>query len=238
MNANEYATMFEVEDTHWWYRSLRAVLHQCMANLPSAARVLDIGCGTGANMSALGFHTGIDFAPEAVAFCRKRGLTRTAAASATGLPFPDASFDAAISCDVLCHRSIANKADLVCEAARVLTPGGIFICNLPAHQWLLSSHDHHVGTDKRFNRNEVRGLFRIARIEPIEIRYWNSLLFPAAAAVRMWRKLRPLEASDLAAGSGTTFNGLLAKVLSVERHLADVVSMPTGLSIIAVGRRV
>jgi SAM-dependent methyltransferase len=237
MNPNEYAIMFEVEDAHWWYRSLRAALLQGLANLAEDAQILDIGCGTGANMASLGFHTGIDFATEAVAFCRKRGLTRTAAASATALPFANASFDAAVSCDVLCHRSITNKADLLNEVARVLTPGGLFICNLPAYQWLLSSHDHHVGTDKRFSPTEVRNLFQQTGFETVELHHWNSLLFPIAAAVRIWRKLRPPEASDLAAGSGATFNGVLENVLGVERRLANLVPMPVGLSIIAVGRR-
>ena len=28
MNAEEYETLAQVEDTHWWYRGLRAMLRQ------------------------------------------------------------------------------------------------------------------------------------------------------------------------------------------------------------------
>jgi len=238
MNPNEYATMYEVEDTHWWYRSLREELRRRLQNLPGNPRILDIGCGTGENMAALGFQTGIDFAPQAIAYCRTRGLTRTVVASATALPFADASFDAAVSCDVLCQRSIAHKPELLDETARVVAPGGLFVCNVPAHQWLFSSHDRHVNNDKRFTRNEVRDLFQRSGFDPIEIRYWNSLLFPATAAVRMWRRLKQPEASDLTTHSSTRANDAFTGILATERRLATLVPMPIGLSILAVGRRV
>ncbi len=237
MNRAEYATMYRVEEAHWWYRSLRGMLTEFMAAFPNDARVLDVGCGTGANMQALDIACGIDFSPEAIRFCRERGLTSTAAASAIALPFADDSFDAAISCDVLCHRSIVDKSQMLAETARVMRPGAPLVLNLPAYNWLKSSHDEHVGTNRRFHRGEMPDLLRSAGLEPIRMTYWNTVMFPVAAAVRMWRKMRPPQESDLAAGSGEMLSGMLSAIVDVERTLTRFGSLPFGLSLMVLARK-
>lgn len=239
MERDEYAIMFRVEDRHWWYAGLRAMLaHAWARHAPGAgARLLDVGCGTGANLQTLRAHTtgfGIDFSRDALQFCRKRGHVRTAAASATDLPFANASFDAVISCDVLCHRSIGDKSRPLREMRRVLKPGGILILNLPAYQWLHSSHDVHVQTDHRFTATEARGLLVRAGLRPVYTTYWNSLLFPAVALVRLWRKVRPLPASDLDGASGEDAGSLLAGLLRFERAMLRIAPLPFGLSVLVV----
>lgn len=237
MNPGECAIMYRVEETHWWYRSLRGMLRQFMVAFPEDAQVLDVGCGTGANMQALSLGCGIDYSCEAVRFCRERGVSRTAAASATALPFADESFDAAISCDVLCHHSIADKTQMLQESARVLRPGALLLLNLPAYSWLMSSHDMHVGTDRRFRMGEMPALLNGAGLEAVEMTYWNSAMFPVAAAVRLWRKVRPPNVSDLEAGSGEMANGLLCAVLRAERALTRVTRLPFGLSLMILARK-
>jgi len=237
MNLGEYETMFRVETDHWWYRSLRGMLVDFVAAFPEDARVLDVGCGTGANMQALNITCGIDFSHEAVQYCRERGMGGTATASAIALPFADASFDAAISCDVLCHHSIADKGEMLQEISRVLRPGAFLLLNLPAYSWLMSSHDVHVGTDRRFRMSEMPALLERAGFEPIQMTYWNTLMFPVAAAVRLWRQFRPPPVSDLAAGSGEMANGVLRAVLRFERTLTQLVRLPFGLSLLVLAKK-
>lgn len=237
MNPGEYATMYRVEEAHWWYRALRAMVTHYMAAFPENARILDVGCGTGANMQALNIAFGIDYSREAVAFCRERELPRTAAASAIALPFANESFDAAISCDVLCHHSIADKTVMLQESARVLRPGALILLNVPAYSWLMSSHDEHVGTDRRFRMREMPALLDAAGLDVVRMTYWNTALFPVAAAVRLWRKIRPPEASDLAAGSGELANGLLGAILRVECAMTRLVRLPLGLSLMVLARK-
>ncbi len=237
MNPNEYATMYRVEEAHWWYRSLRGMLTEFKKSFPEDARMLDIGCGTGANMQAFDIAYGIDFSHDAIQFCRDRGLTKTAAASATALPFSNESFDAAISCDVICHHSIQDKSQMLKESARVLRPGALLLINLPAYMWLMSSHDDHVGTDRRFHSSEMPDLLNEAGLEAIRMTYWNTVLFPVAAAVRLQRKVRPPQESDLAAGSGEAVNGLLMTILRAERALTRVANLPFGLSLMVLARK-
>jgi len=247
MNIEEYATMFSVEDNHWWYRGLRGMVRRAWRrHVGGSARVLDAGCGTGAILAMLRAHArpqsappvGIDLMPEAIRFCRIRQQDLTAAASVAALPFADGAFDAAVSLDVLCHRSIRDKRAPLLELARVLRPGGILILNLPAYQWLYSSHDAAVHTDTRFTKRQAAGLLGACGFSVIESTYWNSLLFPPIVATRLWRKVFPPDGSDLASGGRGVSNAVFKAVLGVERGLLRLTPMPAGLSLFVVARKV
>ncbi len=97
-----------------------------MTGIAKASRLLEIGCGEGANMYHLGARpgwVGLDFSVAKLAFARRRmpGIQVTAA-DATNLPFADASFEAVLIRDVLHH--VDDREAVVREAARVLMPAG------------------------------------------------------------------------------------------------------------------
>ena len=111
--------------------------------LPTAARVVEIGCGSGAALVALGrllrpsFLAGVDL---------DLGLLRLAAArvDAAGLgadllhadvralPFADGAFDLVIDFGTCYH--IAGVTNALLEIARVLRPGGLFVHETPVGQ--------------------------------------------------------------------------------------------------------
>ena len=247
MRQDEYQIMFEVEDAHWWYRGLRGVLelfwHRYVRgdlDRERALAVLDVGCGTGAVLKWLSGHAepcGVDFSMDAVRFCRGRGQERCAVGSAMALPCARGAFDVVVSLDVLYHRSIPDKLAPLREMRAVLKEGGLLFLNLPAYQWLLSSHDAVVHTDRRFTRSEVVQMLRACGFEPLAVTHWNTLLFPIILVVRLWRKLVPPRQSDLAGGTSRVPNAVLSKVLGLERALMRLVRLPFGLSIFAVARR-
>src|SRR5205085_9624739 len=100
MQQHTYQIMYEVEGAHWWFagrrRILESFLAQIVPTLPvrneERPRILDVGCGTGANLEMLarfGDAEGVDVSDEALAFCRARGLTRVQAGAAEALPYKD-----------------------------------------------------------------------------------------------------------------------------------------------------
>jgi SAM-dependent methyltransferase len=247
MREDEYQIMFEVEDAHWWYRSLRGVLDLFWrryvkdgVDCRRALAVLDVGCGTGAVLKWLSGHAqpcGVDFSIEAVRFCRGRGQERCAVGSAMALPCARGAFDVVVSFDVLCHRSIPDKLAPLREMRGVLKEGGLLFLNLPAYQWLLSSHDAAVYTNHRFTRSEVVNMLRVSGFEPLAVTHWNTLLFPIILVVRLWRKLVAPAQSDLAGGTSPVSNAVLSKVLGLERALMRLVMLPFGLSIFVAARK-
>ncbi len=240
MRTEEYQLMFNVEDRHYWYAGLRAMLdlHWRRHAGQDIRRMADIGCGTGAVMAMLGAHgwvAGLDVAPEALRFSRQRGLRPICRASACALPWRDASFDAAVMFDVLYHREVREPVLALREARRILRPGGLLFLNVPAYEWMRSSHDDAVQTGRRFTTPGLRALLEESGLESLSTTHWNTLLFPAIAAVRWWRRGSE-HGSDLAATPSLEQRAGSA-ALRIERALLTVTRLPFGLSIFAVARR-
>ncbi len=93
--------------------------------------VLEVGCGTGLLLRRFAEiakrAVGVDLSPGMLARARERGLD-VHEGSATQLPFPDASFDAAVSFKTLPHVPDLRRA--LSEMARVVRPGGVLIAEL------------------------------------------------------------------------------------------------------------
>jgi len=107
-------------------------------------RVLDAGCGTGYGAAHLAQSaesvTAIDVSADAVGEARRRYPIRNLrfeVASATSLPFANASFDVIAAFEVIEHLSDWNG--LLTEAARVLAPGGVALISTPNREYYTAS---------------------------------------------------------------------------------------------------
>lgn len=239
MEAAEYEIMYRVEETHWWYRALHRLIFEALdRHLPDwrGKRILDAGCGTGAILQRLGQserNVGIDSAPEAIHFCRQRGLTNAQQGDLNALPFADVTFDAAICASVLCHQSI-NPDTALSELHRVLRPHGLLFAVMPAYSFLHSAHDVAVMTARRFTKGQVREFLQRNRYAVRELTYWTTLLFPFAVAARTLRLSRSGRDFDRTGLS----NDLLAQIMDFEAALRRRLSMPFGVALFAVAKKI
>jgi SAM-dependent methyltransferase len=89
-------------------------------------RLLEIGCGEGANLHHLrhagAVCFGIDFSAAKADFARRATAAHTVTADGARLPFRDGGFDVVLIRDVLHH--VPEPAAVLAEARRVLRPGG------------------------------------------------------------------------------------------------------------------
>jgi SAM-dependent methyltransferase len=245
MYPDEYRVMFETEDQYWWYRGLRQLLQALLARYaPPGGRILDAGCGTGANLRLLqsyGHAIGVDISEEALAFCRLRGIPRDRAllASLTDLPFPERFFDLVVSFDVICN--IPDDGRAFRESARVLKPGGRFITQLPAYQSLWSTHDVAVGHQRRYDARGLRDKVEQAGLVVERMTHVHALLLPLMAVTRLVnrRGLRngsPVQ-SDLAMQMPRWLNASLAAWSVTEMRAISRLDLPAGLSVLVVARK-
>lgn len=123
---------------HSWVTADELKADVARLNLGPASRLLDLGCGAGGPLAFVaglaGCHgSGIDCSAQAIAAGQDRAsklglagqLTFRQADLDEPLPFPSASFEAAMSLDVVLH--LRNREATFQEVARVLIPGARFL---------------------------------------------------------------------------------------------------------------
>lgn len=234
--------MFDVEDRHWWYIGVRREVETWLDRAPRSSgplTILDAGCGTGgllANVRTEAWKVGVEISTEGIRLARRRGI-RLVCGSVSALPFADASFDAVVSIDVLCHSGVEER-QAVEEAARVLRPGGLLIVQVPAFESLRGGHDAAVWTKRRYRRGQVARLLSGAGLSLRRSSYRNALLFPLAAVVRLAgrrRRTRRESARSDVRPVPRVVNGFLSGVLAVERLFRR--GFPFGLSVFGVAEK-
>jgi SAM-dependent methyltransferase len=113
----------------------RETLEAVLRLLPDVRgrRCLEIGCATGTSSWLLrqrgGSWVSTDFEPAQVRSARELLQDDVRLIDATGLPFPDESFDVVVGINFLEH--LANDREFVAEMVRVLKPGGPFLLTCP-----------------------------------------------------------------------------------------------------------
>lgn len=118
-----------------------ALVGELFAGLPPAAKVLDVGCGTGehlqravdAGLSAFG----VEPAPAMLDIARRNVPgARVTQGVATDLPFGDGEFDLLVMVEVLRYLDRPDTEKALAEARRVLKPGGQLFVTL-VNRWAL-----------------------------------------------------------------------------------------------------
>lgn len=261
LERHEYDTLFANEDEHWWFvgtrRTLLRIADIAIATMEaeqkvsagalpqqSALKLLDVGCGTGATLAAFESRPverfGIEPEAAAVEFCHKRGLTEVRQGCAESLPFPDSAFDLVLALDVLEHLE-DDRAGLS-EITRVVKPGGFVLLTVPAHPFLWSEHDVVLHHKRRYTYPIFAELLRSQALVPIVFSYYNCVLFPVVAAVRLARRLFLSGKSTDAMTSDVVMppkpiNRFLTQLLGAEQYVLPRVRLPFGVSLITLCRR-
>lgn len=236
MDRVVYDRMAAHDTSHWWYRARREILSDYLAReggLPNAARILEIGCGTGHNLPMLAQFGEVD-AIEIDDTARAMASARLGKPVGSA-PLPEltgvepGSYDLVAVLDVVEH--VEDDVAALKAMARVLKPGGKILITVPAHQWMWSAHDvvnHH---KRRYSKATLTAALDKAGLRYTKLRWFNSLLFPAAVAARLAGKLTGKDDSD-DSPPPPLLNRIFETVFGIERHLLGRVPMPPGLSII------
>ncbi len=259
MQSLQFELHANMEQRHWWFVARRQVMRAVVERLvpPQAggdssrrATVIDVGCGTGANIAALadGYHAvGIDTSPDAIRFAAQR--------------FPDVDFRAGYApgdlgdclpqaklvmmMDVLEH--VPDDFQLLSGIMSAASEGTYFLLTVPADLALWSPHDETFGHYRRYDAARFRQLWADLPVEECLLTPFNTRLYPLIRLIRGWNRRRQQSTGEV----GTDFdipstwkNQILRSVFAGERkrilRTLDGSSAATrmrGVSLMAVLRR-
>jgi len=245
MQQHTYSIMYEVEGTHWWFAGRRRIIAAfveeiCREMKDGGARILDVGCGTGANLELLaryGDAEGVDISVDALEFCRERGLQQQVRlGAAETLPYEDGSFDLVTALDVVEH--LDDDVGGLKEMRRVLKPGGRALLFVPAFMFLWGVQDDVSHHRRRYTLKNLREAVREAGFEVERATYANISFFAPILAGRTLMRatgIRPASENNI---NVSALNGLLGRILGAESTLLRHINFPFGVSALCVARRV
>ena len=241
MDRLTYDRMRILQENHWWFRARRQILISLIEalDLPKPAKVLEVGCGPGGNLTMLRrFGEVVAMEPDDAsrAYAADRmGVRVEAGALPDDLPFAAESFDLVCAFDVLEH--VDDDAGSVKTIAELIKPGGYFATTVPGQPWMWSRHDESHHHKRRYRMRAYRALFEAAGLKVVKASYFNALLFAPIAAVRAIKLLSRSKSADDDSMPPGPINSLLAGLFAAERHLLRRANLPVGVSIVLIARR-
>lgn len=244
MQRHTYAIMNSVEDSHWWFVGRRAILEsflqdivETIGNSQSAIHILDVGCGTGANIEMLakfGEAEGVDVSDDALEFCKQKGL-KAHKGLAESLPFADESFDVVTALDVIEH--LDDDIAGLKEMRRVLKTGGKTLIFVPAFMWLWGVQDDVSNHRIRYTKRQIVERLRKAGFEIERATYANISFFAPILAGRTLMKLTGIKPESENNVNVSALNGVFGKIFSAERLWLRNFDFPFGVSIVIVAKK-
>ncbi|MFZ2201986.1 MAG: class I SAM-dependent methyltransferase, partial [Microgenomates group bacterium] len=177
---------------------------------------------------------GIDFSPEAIKYAKKRGVG-VELASIQKIPFKKGAFDVVTSIDVLYHLAVTDDIGALSEMKRVLKSKGILVIRVPANKFLLSAHDVHVHTARRYDKKDLVKKLRRAGFTIKLISFVHAPIFPISFIRVMLERLTRQSAASTVGAVNPILNMILAAVLKLEAGMiSGGITMPFGQGLIAV----
>ena len=233
------AVHIEEDRRHWYFRGRLAVLLAVLERFapPPPCRLVEIGCGTGNVLQALGRFgeaVGIEHDPLLREIGCAAGLDIRDGALPDRLPVDDESADVVLLLDVIEH--LDDDLEGLRGACRTLRPGGLAVITVPAYAWLWSGHDVALGHRRRYTARAVRSVVRAAGLSLVHLGYFNTVLFPAIAGMRLAKRALGSDTHDLH-HVPAPLNRALEALFALERHVVLRPGLPFGSSLLAVARR-
>jgi len=243
-----YELHARAEDRHWWFIARRRILRALAARILPASRatIVDVGCGTGANIASFGGtreRYGFDPSPRAVDLAKRRfpGVRFEVGRAEDAPPGLLGRADLVLLMDVLEH--IDDDAGVLRPLLDGARAGCHVLITVPAEPRLWSAHDVALGHRRRYTVETLRALWRGA---PVGVRLLSPFNARLYWPIRAWRRLRAGRGprtwpADLRLPPAPVNRLLLGVFAGEARPLSRAIDAPPpyqrGVSLIALLRR-
>lgn len=180
-----------VEAEHWWFAGRRMIMRRLVSRTaPPRDAVVDVGCGTGANIAALASNypvIGIDTSSEALRHARAHfpGVSFIQGSADTALTAISERVGCVLVMDVLEH--VSDDFGLLASVLEPLAIGSQVLVTVPADMRLWSAHDV---AFQHYRRYDPARLSAVWEQQPVRVRLMSpfcSRLYWPIRAVRAAR---------------------------------------------------
>jgi len=242
MMRHTYPILYQVEESHWWHRGRRRIIASFVSEICKSfgdrrPRILDVGCGTGGNLSLLsqfGDAEGVDVSPDALDFCRERGLENVKLGAAEELPYERGRFDLVTALDVIEH--LDDDVAGLREMRRVLKPHGRLLIFVPTFMFLWGIQDEVSHHRLRYRLPELKRAVEEAGFEIERATYANITFFLPILAGRKLMKLVGIKTESENNLNVSALNGIFASIFGAESKVLRYLNLPFGVSGLCVAR--
>lgn len=237
-----YPILYQVEESHWWHRGRRQIIASFVEEILKNSgnrrpRILDVGCGTGGNLNLLsqyGDAEGVDISPDALEFCRQRGLDNVRLGAAEQLPYEDDRFDLVTALDVVEH--LDDDVAGLREFRRVLKPDGRILIFVPTFMFLWGVQDDVSHHRRRYRLPELRRAIENAGFEVERATYANVSFFLPILLGRKFMSLTGIRTESENNINISALNGVFSGIFGAESKFLRYLNFPFGVSGLCVAR--
>lgn len=184
------------EVDNWLHRGRRLLLETCLdlcltgiKKGDESLKILEVGAGYGKNIEVLskfGVVDAIEVEPIAIEILKTNELIHRLYSDK--VPFSlDHTYDVISAMDFLEH--VQNDKQVFHWMVEHLNPDGILFLTVPAYQFLFSYHDVAACHYRRYSLKKIKEL-NSGQLSVLKKGYFNSILFPFAAAIRLFGRMR------------------------------------------------
>lgn len=240
MDLKEEAAIGDAIDTHWYYISkakMMALHIKRMLPKGYANHILDVGAGGGwfsrwILKNGLAQHaTCVDPGYPEDWEEKINGRTLSFKRSVT---IEDCSnIDLVLMMDVLEH--VDEDSALLSEYLTLIAKGTPVFVTVRAFNFLWSAHDEFLEHRRRYTLSQLKSTIENAGAHAEEIHFYFGAIFPLVAAIRLIRRGKTAERSDMRPAPNL-INGILKGVLSAERTVMRLNRL-AGVSAVGICRR-
>jgi len=253
MKTAQFRLHAAIEEHHWWFLGRRRIVSELVRRLVPPSKeelIVDIGCGTGGNLSAFAEDyscLGIDPSEEGIQSARQRFPNAQFICGAIPdalqeLPRPASLM---LLMDVLEH--VPDDFWLLSTLLTQAKPGAYLLVTVPADMRLWTEHDVSFGHYRRYDLPRLQQVWRDLPVTTSLVSYYNARLYPVVRGIRMVNRW----SGRTSGAAGTDFhtpakplNQLLQAIFASEANtLVDCLGgrrasgFSHGVSLIAIVRR-
>jgi SAM-dependent methyltransferase len=242
MERTVYNRLDQLEGQHWWFTARRKILKSVISQFaPKKAqlRLMEAGCGTGGNLkmlSSFGKLDAFELDDEARVIAKGKLLMDIKSGMLPDhIPYQPGSFDVVVAFDVIEH--VEHDVESLASLGKQLAPGGRLVMTVPAMPWLWSKHDETHHHYRRYTKASLNEALVRAGLKPVRISYFNTLLFPMIAGIRLLRQALSIKETADDKMPSPAVNSVLKSIFGFESNWVGRVSIPVGVSLLAVAQR-